>query len=212
MYIPSAFEQQDRTKLATFMEQHSFATLVTQSPEGVPFASHIPLLLEKDSEMSWRLVGHLARANPQAQQFQSGREVLAVFHGPHAYISPRWYQAKPAVPTWNYAAVHAYGAVKVITDEARLMELVRKTVSFYEGDGPEAWDGELPPEYFSKMLRGIVGFEIEISRLEGKFKLGQNRSVEDMAGVYNALQNSKQPEDRLLAELMQQEGIGQTVK
>jgi transcriptional regulator len=207
MYIPAAFNVQDPEKLACFMEQNSFATLITQDGQGAPFASHIPLLLERNTAPSGRLVGHLAKANPQWQHFANGREVLVIFHGPHAYVSPRWYAVEPAVPTWNYAAVHAYGRAEIMSDEARLADLVQRTVQFYEGDGPDAWKGDMPEEYRSKMLKGIMGFEIVITRLEGKFKLGQNRSPEDVAGVFAGLSQSAQPEDKLLAEFMRQQGL-----
>lgn len=207
MYIPAAFNIQDPEKLASFMEQNSFASVITQGDDGAPFASHIPVLLERDATSSGKLLGHLAKANPQWQHFAHDRDVLVIFHGPHAYISPKWYQAELAVPTWNYAMVHAYGRAQLITEEARLADLVQRTVRFYEGDGPEAWRGDLPTEYQSKMLKAIVGFEISITRLEGKFKLGQNRSPEDIAGVYAALSQSERPEDKLLAKFMQGQGM-----
>jgi transcriptional regulator len=207
MYIPTAFEIADPARLAAFMEQHSFATVVTQDAAGVPFASHIPLLLELEAGVPARLLGHLAKANPQWQHFSQDREVLVLFQGPHAYISPQWYQAEVAVPTWNYAAVHAYGRAKLISDESRLDDLVQRTVRYYEGDGPEAWKGDLPAEYVSKMLKAIVGFELSITRVEGKFKLGQNRSPEDIAGVYAALSQSRRAEDKLLAEFMREQGM-----
>ena len=132
MYIPSAFHIQDAEQLAKFMTEHSFATVITQGEDGAPFASHVPVLLERESGAQGRLVGHLAKANPQWQHFMGGREVLVIFHGPHAYISPKWYEAELAVPTWNYAVVHAYGTPQVMTDEARLADVVRQTVRFYD--------------------------------------------------------------------------------
>ena len=207
MYIPPAFNVRDAERLARFIRQHSFATVITQSPEGIPFASHVPLLYEPEPKPLGHLLGHLARANPQWQHFGSDSEVLLVFHGPHAYVSPRWYVSKPAVPTWNYAAVHAYGRSSLITDEGRVEELVRKMVRFYEGEGEQAWPGDLPADFMGKQLKAIVGFEIAITRLEGKFKLGQNRSKSDIAGAYAALSQSSRSEDRALAEFMRQEGL-----
>ncbi len=206
MYIPTAFHIQDLAKLHHFIEQNSFATVITQV-NGVPFASHLPLLLETEAGPNGQLVGHLARANPQWQHFASGQEALVIFHGPHAYISPRWYEVPVAVPTWNYAVVHAYGIPEVITDETQLESIVNRTVRFYEGDGPDAWRGDLPAEYVGKMLKAIVGFQIPIARLEGKFKLGQNRSATDVAGVYNALNQSSSASDRALAEFMREQGL-----
>ncbi|MBI1840222.1 MAG: FMN-binding negative transcriptional regulator [Verrucomicrobia bacterium] len=202
MYIPTAFRIQDPEKLAGFIEQHSFATLVTQSESG-PFASHLPLLLDRASN---RLLGHMARANPQWEHFAEGGETLAVFHGPHAYISPRWYRTAPAVPTWNYAVVHVQGSARVIADEPEVARIVHRTIRFYEGDGPEAWDGNLPAEYEARMLRGIVAFEVAITRWEGKFKLGQNRDKADINAVRSALSQSTDQGERRLADLMKQEG------
>ena len=206
MYIPSSFAVQDAERLAQFIAQNSFATVISQDEAGLPFASHVPLLYEPEPKPGV-LLGHLARANPQWRHFENPRDILVIFHGPHAYVSPRWYDNSPAVPTWNYAVVHAYGLPKVFTEESRLEALVRRMVRFYEGDGENSWRAELPADYMSKQLKAIVGFEIRVTRLEGKFKLGQNRQKADLAGVYNALSQSARPEDRLLAQFMKNEGL-----
>ena len=203
MYIPTAFRIEDIGKLTSFIGQHSFATLITSTDEG-PFASHIPLLLDRSSH---RLLGHLAIANPQWRHFATPGDVLAIFQGPHAYVSPRWYQTTPAVPTWSYAAVHIYGKARVIEDPAGVIDVVQRTVQYFEGDGPDAWDGRLPADYQARMLKGIVAFEIAITRIEGKFKLGQNRDRADRKGVYEALKNSANEEERRLAELILSEGL-----
>jgi transcriptional regulator len=205
MYIPPAFQITDRGKLAKFMRANSFATVITQTSAG-PFASHLPLLFEAKQDSPELLLGHMAKANAQWQHFANGQEVLAIFHGPHAYVSPRFYKSTVAVPTWNYATVHAYGTPQIFSDRRRVADLVRETIRFYEGDGPEAWLGELPSDYLEKMLNGIVGFQIAITRIEGKFKFGQNRSPEDITGVYQALSHSPEPQDRALANLMREEG------
>jgi transcriptional regulator len=207
MYIPSAFGIQDPDRLAKFVRQNSFATLISQTEEGVPFASHVPLLYDAQPPPWGTLVGHLARANSQWRHFRPDREVLVIFHGPHAYVSPRWYASQPAVPTWNYAVVHAYGKPGLIADETRLEGLVKRMIRFYEGDGENAWPGDLPADYMSKQLNAIVGFEIAITRLEGKFKLGQNRPKVDVERVYTALSQSEQAEARSLAEFMRSEGV-----
>jgi transcriptional regulator len=142
MYIPLAFNVPDARQLAAFIEQNSFATLVSEA-DGRPFASHLPLLHDFDGSGFGRLVGHMARANPQWQHFADGREVLAIFHGPHAYVSPRWYTTKVAVPTWNYAVVHAYGRPQLISDPAEFEQAMRRIVARYEDAGPDA---ELPAE------------------------------------------------------------------
>jgi len=202
MYLPPAFKIDDPAKIARFIAHNSFATVVTPGDGGL-FASHLPLLHDAASN---RLLGHLARANPQWRHFAGGGEVLAIFGGPHAYISPRWYETTPAVPTWNYGVVHVYGAPRVMTDEAELADVLQRTIRFYEGDGPEAWRGDLPAEFRQRMMKGIVGFAIAITRVEAKFKLGQNRSPADAAGMLAALSRSPRAGDRELAEFMRQEG------
>jgi transcriptional regulator len=203
MYIPSANKIDDAEKIARFIEQNSFATVITQNASD-SVASHLPLLFDVASH---RLLGHMARANSQWQHFADGRDILAIFHGPHAYISPRWYETTLAVPTWNYAVVHVYGKPKLIEDEAQLADVLKRTVRFYEGTGPNSWNGELPAEYEGKLMKGIVGFEIGITRIEAKFKLGQNRSQADIAGMHAALSQSSRAEDRSLAEFMKQHGV-----
>jgi len=219
MYIPGHFRVEEREKLWDVIRENSFATVVTVG-DGMPFASHLPIMLDEESGEYGTLVGHMSRANPQWQHFGRGeQEVFAgspdgtvdspkcgdtqiLFQGPHAYISPTWYTVQPSVPTWNYVAVHALGFPTIIEDPERLSDLLAKTIQRYESGMPAPWKGEMPAEYKSKMLRGIVGFEMKIVRLEGKFKLGQNRSPEDIKGVYSALQDSSDPNARALAETM----------
>lgn len=207
MYIPVAFRVQDAGKLSAFVQAHSFATLVSDEG-GVPFASHLPMLLRPTDGPHGTLVSHMARANPQWEHFASGKEVLAIFHGPHSYISPTWYETTPAVPTWNYASVHAYGTATIIDDPARVSALLDELIATYESGFDRPWNGELPGDYREKMSRAIVAFEISISRIEGKFKLGQNRSAADTSRVFRALSSSDDPDSQALARLMAAEGIG----
>ena len=201
MYIPPAFRIEDPAKLAAFIQHYSFATLITHDG-ATPFASHLPMLFRPDLGSHGALVSHMARANPQWQHFSSDAEALAIFHGPHGYISPSWYQTGPAVPTWNYAAVHAYGVPAILTDHDRIVSLLRETVSLYEASFQKPWPGDLPDEYREKMIRGIIAFEIPVARIEGKFKLSQNRSAADIQGVIDALTRSPDPDSRDLAQLM----------
>ena len=201
MYIPPAFRVEDASKLAAFIRQHSFATLVTHDG-AAPFASHLPMLFRPDVGSHGTLVSHMARANPQWQHFASGGEVLIIFHGPHSYISPSWYQTQLAVPTWNYATVHAYGVPTVITEHERVVSLLRETVSAYEASFEQPWRGDIPDEFRDKLMHGIVAFEIPITRIEGKFKLGQNRSAADTQGVFNALSNSTDADSQAIARMM----------
>ncbi len=183
------------------MRHHSFATSITDDG-GAPFASHLPMLYRSESGAHGTLLSHMARANPQWQHFASGREALAVFHGPHSYISPSWYQTGPAVPTWNYSVVHAYGVPKTFADHDRVVSLLREIVATYESAFEQPWPGDLPEDYRNKMIQGIVAFEIPVTRIECKFKLGQNRPTADFQGVFNALSSSADSDSRALAQLM----------
>ncbi|HEX6291072.1 MAG TPA: FMN-binding negative transcriptional regulator [Herpetosiphonaceae bacterium] len=202
MYLPASFEVQDPAKLRAVMRAFSFATLISVV-DGVPFASHLPLLLrESPASPHGVLVGHLARANPHWRHFLPDREALVIFQGPHSYISPSWYAASPAVPTWNYVTVHAYGTPQIRDDAAWLSAQLQELIQTYEADLPTPWPGLLPDAYRQQLMKAIVGFELPIARLEGKFKLGQNRSPADQQGVYAALRQSASPDARALARFM----------
>jgi transcriptional regulator len=198
LYIPENFRLDDAARLYEFVERHGFATLVSSSASGL-HVSHIPLLAERDGAGKVRLLGHVARANPHWQALEQAGEVLAIFHGPHGYVSPGWYESHPAVPTWNYAVVHAHGTARLM-DEAQLHELLIALSSRYESHRPRPWKmSGLPAAYVSGMLASIVGFEIEVRKLEGKFKLSQNRPGE-IARVVAALDS----EEPALAALMRE--------
>ena len=136
------------------------------------------------------MLAHMARANPQWHDFDNSQEVLIIFQGPHAYISPSWYEVEQSVPTWNYAVVHAYGFPQLIEDQEKLYNLLKILIETHEAQFDEPWPFQLTDEYLQKMMRGIVGFEIEITRLEGKFKLSQNRTETERENVIAALQKS----------------------
>lgn len=197
MYSPDAFKMEDKDVLFAFMEQHSFATIVSHDDEA-PVATHVPVLLRRDKGT---LVSHIARANPQWKHFAQGKEVLVIFTGPHAYISPAWYASQPAVPTWNYTAVHVYGKPRIVSDQEEFAAMLRELVEYHESSREPRWDGALPEEYRDGLMRAIVGVEIEITRIEGKFKLSQNRPA-DAVGVIKALQSSADQTEREVAELM----------
>ena len=176
LYIPPHFRVEERERLVDFMRSHAFATLVSSGDAGLQ-VSHVPLLVDVDGE-TMRLRGHVARGNGHWESIEGARDVTAIFHGPHAYVSPTWYVTHPSVPTWNYAVVHAHGKAR-LTDEAELHEIVHELSAKYEAGNTPPWKmSELPSAYVSSMLGMIVGFEIEVARVEGKFKLSQNRPVE----------------------------------
>jgi transcriptional regulator len=204
VYIPASFRVDDLPTLHSFMDRYSFATLCS-STNGELEATHLPLLLDRNIARHGRLVGHMARPNGQWKR-AAGSQVMAIFAGPHAYISPTWYESNETVPTWNYAAVHAYGVLRLIEDESRLREIVRRTVDVYERSKPRPWSMDLAPSQFlDKMLLGIVGFEIEIDRLEGKWKLNQNHPVERREKVIRALGATGRPDEAAVAEMMRKQ-------
>ena len=203
VYLPPHFAEADPEVLAAHIERHEFALVVSSGAAGL-VASHVPILLEREGE-AWRLLGHLARPNPQLAAFAEGGEVLAIFAGPHGYVSPRWYETGPAVPTWNYADVHAYGSVRLVEDAAWLRDFVRRLSERHEASAAAPWRlDDLPAPYLAQMLKGIVGFEIAVTRLEGKFKLSQNRPEGDRPRIVAALEASQDADARAVARLMRE--------
>jgi transcriptional regulator len=200
IYIPKHFAEHDRARLQGLIRAHNFATLVS-AHQGEIQVSHLPFLLNAEGTM---LRAHMARANPQWRTFAPEREVIVIFHGPHHYVSPAWYAEHPSVPTWNYAVVHAQGRPTLIEDRERLAALVRELVKRHEAASPEPWRMDLPPDYQDKMLSGIVGFEIGITRLEGKFKLSQNRPGDDRPLVIEALERLGSDDALGVAALMRE--------
>lgn len=171
MYSPPYNQVEDRAEVIAFMRANSFCLLVTGTG-GELGASHLPCLVEQRGE-KLALVMHMARANPQWQSFFDD-QALVVFSGPHAYVSPRWYERAPAVPTWNYAAVHAYGVPRVIEERDAKHASQRRLVAELDPQWLPAFDA-LPREYIDQMLNGIVNFELEVERIETRWKLSQNR-------------------------------------
>jgi transcriptional regulator len=200
MYIPAPFHEARTEVLHAFVRKYSFATLISHGASGLNI-SHLPLLLD---ETGTKLHGHLARPNPHWHDFAEGGSVTAIFHGPHTYISPRYYTTRIAVPTWNYANVYAHGRPTIIEDPTQLESMLERLASTYEADAPNAWSmRELSSEMRQKLLASIVGIEITIEKLEGKFKLNQNRPAADRASVIDRLTPSANADDRAMAEMMQ---------
>ena len=195
--------------LIAHIERHDFALLVSSGPAGL-VASHIPFLVERDGD-ALHLLGHLARPNPQVAELgrAGGGEVLTIFSGPHAYISPGWYANGPAVPTWNYADVHAYGTLRLIDDKEWLRMVLRRLSDRHEARSAEPWRMEdLPEAYMAGMIRGIIGLDIAVSRLEGKFKLSQNRPAADRPGILAALEARGDDDAVAVARLMRERAPG----
>lgn len=206
MYLPHAFVDEDLTRLQGVIQHSRLATLVTWGALGLQ-ASHLPLLLSPEQGANGTLYGHLAKANPQCAELAAGAEALVIFTGEDAYVSPSFYPSKAehgkVVPTWNYVAVHAYGQPEVFSDPERLLKVVGGLTERHEAGRPQPWQvTDAPADYLEGMLRAIVGFALPIQRLEGKRKLSQNRSAEDIAGVREGLAASADLRDQQLSRLM----------
>lgn len=189
MYVPRAFEIGDQAEVRAIMRANGFARIVS-AKDGELVASHLPFTFAEGGEHG-RLLSHMARANSHWQQFDGSTEALVIFEGVHGYISPEWYgEGERAVPTWDYEAVHVYGKPVLIEDEERLLAMLHALVHTYEDRRATPWRSESQEEsYLRGMAKGVVGFELEITRVEGKRKMGQNRpSVQ--AGVADALDAS----------------------
>jgi transcriptional regulator len=202
MYVPPHFAETDLPTLHDFIERHSFGLLVSQV-EGLPFATHLPFLLDRTAGPHGTLVGHVARANPHWREL-ADRPALAVFSGPHAYISPTWYAAANVVPTWNYAAVHASGRAELVEDRDALLEIVARSVTVYESAMPRPWALDTTGPFVDRLLGQIVGFRIPIDALEGKWKMSQNHPVERREKVIRALQSQGGADAQAVAEMMAQ--------
>ena len=203
MYVPGHFRQTNETLLEEFVASNSFGILITGAGEN-QIASHLPMLLE-----GGKLVGHVARANPQALHLAEGGDAMAIFHGPHAYVSPAWYaDSVNSVPTWNYTAVHVYGKPVVVSDPERVKEYLTKLVAYYEAGGSEPWTFDPQTPYIGKMLNGIVAFEIPVARMDGKFKLSQNREFSDRGRVMWKLKESQSEADQQVAAWMKRLSFG----
>lgn len=196
MYIPTHFKIHDDTISFKITKENSFATLISQH-DGLPFATHLPLTLNEDNT---HLYGHFARPNPQWKDIEN-QTVLAIFHGPHCYISPSWYETNKAVPTWNYIVVHIYGIVELIEEE-ELVNSLEQLVLKYEAPDSSYQLQEVDEKYLKGMNRGVQGFKIKITKIEGKAKLSQNHPIERQELVVKQLENSTNQDDQAIAKLM----------
>jgi transcriptional regulator len=214
MYTPKAFEVTDLPMLHAAMKQSELATLVTITTDGL-VATHLPLLLDETRGAYGTLTGHVSRANVQWRKTDPNAEALIIFLGLDSYVTPNWYPAKQetgrVVPTWNYAAIHAYGRITFIEDPEWLRTMVTDLTKKHEASFPAPWQvSDAPAVYIDSQLKAIVGFEFQILRLEGKQKFNQNRSVDDRLGVIQGLRELENERKTQVAELM--EGIESRLK
>ncbi|WP_374384550.1 FMN-binding negative transcriptional regulator [Dongia sp.] len=206
MYNPSHFREERLDVLHEAITQARLCSLVTLGSDGLD-ASHIPVLLEAGEGAYGTLYGHLARGNPQWKQTDRTIEALAIFMGPDAYISPSWYAAKAehgkVVPTWNFVTVHARGPIEFFDDRDRLLPLVTKLTDRHEGKRADPWKvSDAPADFIDGFLKAIVGFRLPIAKIEGKWKLSQNRSEADQRGVVDGLRAGGDSADGAVADLM----------
>ena len=202
MYIPEHYAVTNRSKIIEFINHNGFGILCSYSGTE-QMASHLPFVIDKDRGEQGLILGHMARANSQWKH-ADGQQVLAIFHGAHAYVSPSWYQEEDTVPTWNYVAVHATGLFKAVEDRTAIEEIVGRITDYYESSQPQPWQADFSTAYADQMIKRIVAFEITITRLEGKWKLNQNHPEGRRRRVAEQLTLGSEY-DQQIAGLMQQD-------
>jgi transcriptional regulator len=201
MYTPPAYREDRLDVLHGLMQEWSFATLISHGANGL-LATQLPFLLD-DNGGKGRLVTHIARNNPQWLDLAAGVEVLVVFQGPHAFVSPSWYDNQKTFPTWNYTAIHAYGIPALNHDPEALRKLLERVIAKYDTPLGGAWRfSDMPEEMIAPRLKAIVSVEIDIDRLEGKLKLNQDKSRADIHGVIENLQRDADPSSAATAAVM----------
>lgn len=205
MYIPEHFRLRHHEDAIAFMRANPFAILISTTEDG-PFATHLPLFVS-ESEEKLLLRGHVAKANPHWRRLEQQPECLTIFHGAHSYVSPSNYSARESVPTWNYAAVHVYGSARLFSSEQDVHAMLNELMETFEPAYRQQWE-ELSQKYRENMLRQIVGFQIEVTKLEGKFKLSQNRTREDQENVIASLEKADDTAVAGVARMMREQGLG----
>ena len=208
MYNPPSFAEHDVAVMHDFIEAHPFGALVTTSSSGL-FATHLPLVLDRQLGPHGTLQGHIARANPHHEVAGDGSEALVLFTGADSYVTPSMYASKAkhgkVVPTWNYVAVHAHGTLRFVREPDALRVHLARLTARHETSRRQPWSiTDAPADYIEKQLGAIVGVEIEITRLEGKWKMSQNRPAEDVDGVIEGLSASDDPREREVAEIVRE--------
>ena len=198
MYIPPKFKLKDETQIRAYVRQYPFATLITAA-DNHPIATHLPFILEQE-DGQWYLLSHVAKANPQ-WKFLEGNQPLLIFQEPHAYISPRHYEKKENVPTWNYIAVHIYGTVELLLKSEQAIEVLEKTIAVFEKDFQKQWKN-LDQGYKNRLLNGIVAFRIKIQKVEAKEKLSQNKTAQERQKISAGLLNTSDSSAQQLGEIM----------
>lgn len=198
MYIPNSYRFEDRQEKIRFITQYSFASIIT-NVDAIPVATMLPFTIH-NSEEKLSLCSHFSAANEQAKHIEHSTSLI-IFNGPHAYISPASYDKRESVPTWNYITVHAYGTAKIIQDEAAKRSMLEQTITSYESSYQQQFEN-LPEKFITGMMKGIVAFEVEVTRLEGQKKLSQNKTAEERNRIIQILEQSGDATERELAAYM----------
>lgn len=208
MYIPEHFRVRDHATSVAFMRANPFVILVSPGPpeDAVPFASHIPVFIQETGDQL-TIRGHFAKANPHWRYLELQPQCLTIFHGAHAYISPTLYTTRESVPTWNYGAVHVYGSARLFSTPDQLQAMLHELMDTFEPAYAQQW-AELSQTYRERMLSHIVGFEIAVTKIEGKLKLSQNRTQDEQANVIASLSKTEDSVISGVADLMQEQGLG----
>lgn len=199
MYTPKHFLVDDKAELLAFMQQYSFALLIS-THNNCPTATHLPFIVQQTADDNIVLTAHFAKANPQWQQITQ-QKVLVVFSQPHAYISPKHYDNTISVPTWNYIAVHAYGHAQIIDQPVQVLSILEQTIQYYESDYLAQWHS-LPNDYKHSMIQGIVAFNIQIDQLQASYKLSQNKNEGEKQRIMHTLSNSPHSHEKDIADYM----------
>lgn len=195
IYIPQYYKEMDLDKLVAFMKKYDFATIIS-SDDQKPIATHLPFLIEQNGD-TIKIKSHMAKANVQWRSFNKAKEVLVIFQGPHSYISPKFYDSALSVPTWNYASIHVYGTPYLEEDNSSTLDLLRETIVNYESSFEDAYN-KIPLEYKNKLVKELVGFSIHVTKVEGAFKLSQDKSTEEQERIANSLLSS---EDTVISDI-----------
>lgn len=202
MYTPPAFAEKRSDLIIEFLRENSFAIVTSHGAEGC-MATHVPVLVDVvDGELTG-LTTHFSKNNPQAQRLSEHSDVLVIFPGPHAYVSPSWYETRPMVPTWNYTAVHVAGRVTTFTDPEQIHEVLHRTIATYDPPVKGWWSiSDVPQEFFDELAKGVIGARITDVRVEATFKLSQNKPIGDRRGVVAGLESRGDPAGLAVAALM----------
>lgn len=203
IYVPKLFDVQELEKILPILESYSFATVLSADESGQPFFSHIPLIVKHDGK-SLSLIGHVSKSNPQAKHLKDRPTAHVIVNGPHTYITPKWYKSGRDVPTWNYVAIHLSGSVTMIESADGLVSLLSTLSEKFESGSEDPWSFELPKDLYDpqKLTNAIVGFEINITEIEAKFKLNQNRNEQDRQGVIEGLKSRSDDMSKEIMKLM----------